>query len=685
MCADWPGSKATTPSDQPQWPGQKAATPVPSVTIKEAPPGALAQAVAPVLDVPREYSKEVHAAVNSMRHGFNRLTGKDEPPVAGESTLHKMAQATDPARVFSGLGEMALGGVNYLSAPLSAPVHALVGKPVGNTVGAVTGSKRAGKFAGDLADITAGGFTGAGLTRKAAELADTVETTLARRAAAKETGLSKPARQVIHQALGPEGSPDGVKIRKAPDAMLVDKHPNLKKILDVADQRAGPSAASGRQAIEERAAAAGDRLTGTLDETLPTSVGKGTIERDLRAGTAAERSAAYEAAYATPIDYSSETGRTLERLVKTRVPGSAISEANTLMRLEGAESQQIMAHVADDGTVTFEKMPDVRQLDYISRALNDAAYSTEGGGAMGGMTAKQRAYSNLSRELRDTLRDAAPNYGKALETAAQPIQARRALEFGSEAMRANMPRDEVAYRFSQMTEPEKSFARSGVRAYLDEIVANVKRTITDPNIDARQGMVIVKDLSSDAALNKLSVFLPPQQMRKLQEVLDHATTALDLRAAIAQNSKTAMRMLTERTVGEAVEPGLIKKAMQGKPINAMQNVVQRLTRTTPADIRRKEEKVYAEIVRALTSKEPEASRILESLKRAYADPNHNGFLQDEAAPGVGGALTAAGDLSQNLSGAPPALAGATATQEQKPYPWLTYAPGKNPAHPPVEE
>ena len=137
MCADWPGSKVTAPSDQPQWPGQKAATPAPSVTIKEAPPGALAQAVAPVLDVPREYSKEVHAAVNSMRHGYNRLTGKDE-------SLGERA---------AGAGEAALGGMNYVSAPITAPVHSLVGKPTANVVGAATGSERAGRFAGDTADL----------------------------------------------------------------------------------------------------------------------------------------------------------------------------------------------------------------------------------------------------------------------------------------------------------------------------------------------------------------------------------------------------------------------------------------------------------------------------------------------------------------------------------------------------
>ncbi len=50
------------------------------------------------------------------------------------------------------------------------------------------------------------------------------------------------------------------------------------------------------------------------------------------------------------------------------------------MQLEGNQSQQILARVGDDGAVTFERLPDVRQIDYITRALRQAAESGEGQG-----------------------------------------------------------------------------------------------------------------------------------------------------------------------------------------------------------------------------------------------------------------------------------------------------------------
>jgi len=140
---------------------------------------------------------------------------------------------------------------------------------------------------------------------------------------------------------------------------------------------------------------------------------------------------AYEAAYAQPIDYASENGKNIEALIKSRVPSSSIKNANDLMRLEGVpESKQIMAHIADDGTVKYEIMPDVMQVDYITRALNDIAKKEEGAGAMGGITQKGKAYQGLAKDLRENLRTAVPEYDIALNGAGKFIRGNNAHEEG---------------------------------------------------------------------------------------------------------------------------------------------------------------------------------------------------------------------------------------------------------------
>ncbi|MCZ4089323.1 hypothetical protein [Sinorhizobium psoraleae] len=172
----------------------------------------------------------------------------------------------------------------------------------------------------------------------------------------------------------------------------------------------------------------------------PSARRKGFTAREgIRTGTQGARGDAYRIAYEQPINYADPRGQAIEQVIKTRVPQSAINEANALMRVEGASSKQILARVADDGTVTFEQLPDVQQLDYITRGLNEAAKKGEAAGAMGGQTALGRAYEGLSREIRSTLRDLVPEYGQALDVAADAIGQSKAVELGSKALSRRWP------------------------------------------------------------------------------------------------------------------------------------------------------------------------------------------------------------------------------------------------------
>lgn len=156
-----------------------------------------------------------------------------------------------------------------------------------------------------------------------------------------------------------------------------------------------------------------DGLGQTLDATFGAPLGVNNVSTALRTGSQPARSAAYDAAYATPIDYASDAGRNLESLigrVERAAPGT-IALANRLMAGEGVQSQQIMANVAEDGSVTFTRMPDTQQIDYITRALNHMAESGDGRGAMGGTTDIGRVLGNLARDIRGSLREVNPQYG----------------------------------------------------------------------------------------------------------------------------------------------------------------------------------------------------------------------------------------------------------------------------------
>lgn len=444
---------------------------------------------------------------------------------------------------------------------------------------------------------------------------------------ARQAGLSRPSYEILTRAMDADGSLNGAgaaRIAQAgPEGMLADAGPNAQQLLDVVVQRGGPATNAARDAIEGRATRAGAQVNDALDNALGVPRGMDAMETGIRQGSAAARGNAYDAAYSSVIDYADPRGQHLEGLLG-RIPGDVINKANRLMQLNGERSQQILARIADDGTVTFERMPDVRQLDYITRALNLAAESGEGAGALGGQTALGRAYQNLSRDIRGTVRDLVPAYGQALDTAAEPIAARQALRFGETLLGPGTTRDEVATALQGMSQAERRQAAAGVRSFIDEKLANVTRALTDNNMDAREAVKAVKDLSSRANREKLTALLGQREADTLFQQIDQAAQSLDLRASVATNSRTFVRQETDRTIKDATQGGILGAARSGEPINAGRRLVQTLLGGTDADNLARTDRVYSEIATALTSNRPGA--ILQNLQNIARQNPRNAAL-----------------------------------------------------------
>lgn len=430
------------------------------------------------------------------------------------------------------------------------------------------------------------------------------------------TGLSAPAADIlthVANADGTLGNQAAMNMSAAgPRAMMVDASPGYAGLLDTAISRSGAGSKAALDAIDARAVGANGDIGTALDTALGQPRGVYTAGNTIRTSTAAPRQAAYDAAYASPIDYSSDAGRQIEQLV-TRVPASVIKTANQMMLMEGQQSAQILAQVADDGAVTFMKMPDVRQIDYITRALNTMASLGENRGAMGAATDLSRLYGNLSRDIRGATKEAAPAYANALQTAAHPIQERQALMFGADILNPSMARDQVQDVVQNMTGPERQAAMQGLRSHVDEVIANVKAAVSNPNIDAAQARKALQDLSSPAARAKIEMLLGDQAMATdLFQQLDYATRSLGLRAGVASNSRTFGRTSMDQIV-EALTDTTFGRLTQGKPLDASRRAIQAALGTTPKDQLARKERVYAEIVQALMAQPDKGMDLISGL------------------------------------------------------------------------
>lgn len=421
---------------------------------------------------------------------------------------------------------------------------------------------------------------------------------------AQQTGFQPEVARMVSNVLEADGTlgPQGMANmqRAGGEAMLADAGPNARSVLDTAIQRGGPGAVSARSAIDARVARGSADINAALDNALGAPQGVESARTAIREGSAGARSGAYNAAYATPIDYAAPQGQAIETLVKSRVPGSVIQDANRLMRLEGHESKQILAKIADDGSVVYEKLPDVRQLDYITRALNQAAESGDGAGALGGQTTLGRAYQNLSREIRQNLRSSVPEYANALDTAADPIRRSQAVELGSKLLSPSMSRDQVANAVDGMSASEREALAQGIRSRFDDTLANVTRTVADGDTTAREGIKALKDMSSRASRQKVIEAIGQDKSQPLFDELDRVATSFELRASVAENSKTFARQAVSGRIDEITAPGAVGTLAQGKPLNAAQRVAQALTGQTPERIAGRQNEIYSQIADLLT-------------------------------------------------------------------------------------
>lgn len=444
-------------------------------------------------------------------------------------------------------------------------------------------------------------------------------TNMLRGSPARQAGTTDPAMEAALRAAQADDALDGVgadRIAAAgDDAMLVDAGGSLVQALDGAMQTGGPGLRLAQERIGQRLQNASDNLTSTLDDALGAPAGVYTTETALRKGTATARGDAYDAAYAQAIDYSSDAGAELLNVIENRVTAQDIEVANALMRRKyGRTSQQIMADIAEDGTVTFREVPDVVQLDYITRALNDIASTENGKGLIGGTTAIGDAASDLSRTIRGLVKELVPEYANALKTAATPIQQREALLLGRDALGTKYARDEFIAQLANMTDAQRTYVAQGIRSQIDEVLARVKRTAgSGSDTEIREALKGIKELSSRANREKITALLGQDASDAMFASIDQAATAFELSSAVATNSLTAARLASQGVMKDSVEGTVSAALRRGDVLGLPKKAWQAFAGGTADDFARQGGEANRSLVDLLTRSGPEGQAALQML------------------------------------------------------------------------
>jgi hypothetical protein len=429
------------------------------------------------------------------------------------------------------------------------------------------------------------------------------------RAIMDEFGVEAPAARIIKRALENDDLDAAARRLAAAgdDAMLADSGDAGAALLDAAAQTGGEALRVSRNAVGDRAEAAGARLPGKLDDILGERMGVRTAARGIAQSTAAARSEAYERALAQPINYGTgEAGEAVLEVVNrvpSRVLRQAIDEANEEIqsRAELVGTKQILASIGDDGRVTFSELPNLRQMDELKKALQ--SIGAEAVDQFGRPTSAGNRAGRLAAELRDALVAAVPDYETALKLGQDKILRDRALDIGNRLLRRNTTLEEVReFVDSGLSNEAAEAARQGLREGIESAMSNVRRTITDDNVAAREAMQLIKDMSSRENIGKVRLLLGERRAAELMRELDQATMALELRAAVARNSATAIRQGIQNEARAELAPGVLRQVAGevGNPLEALKPVSRALAGIDPETMSDAERRMFTDIARALT-------------------------------------------------------------------------------------
>lgn len=456
-------------------------------------------------------------------------------------------------------------------------------------------------------------------------------------AVARDSGVSPGVADVLTRTIDADGSlrTEGLQNMRAAgrEAMLVDAGPNAQTILDTAIQKVGPGATLARQRVGERLTRDSRAVTQALDDTFGKPMGVAASQKAIRDASKEAVEEAYRLANIGPIDYSSEAGQAVESVINRipdRIKGPAIQRANERIRYNEIANQHILADIAEDGAVTFREMPNVMQADAIKKSLREIVDA--GTDAVTGKLSPDAQFAaQMERDLRNAMVSASDDYANALRTARDPLQRQSAIALGGKALGTDMKRDQFALLIDGFSDAEKKALGQGIRSQIDDTLANVKRTMANGDLEPKEAAKAIKELSSRANREKVSMVMGDEAAEKLFNEIDRAAKSFELAAATAQNSKTFARTAADEGVNALNAPGIVGTAARGEPINASKRAIQALTGQTDERLQALNDGNWRQIADFLTRGATEAIPAARALGDYRQQVGSNAMISAEIA------------------------------------------------------
>lgn len=440
--------------------------------------------------------------------------------------------------------------------------------------------------------------------------------------------ISKEAAEIIKETISAGGSTLedmlGNLKRGGVDkdgAMIADADIATQVITDAVAAAGGQSAATVNRALQDRMTANLSGVMTSLDQNIakiPPMEDFPTIKQDPKEiakenaqRTKPARNEAYQKAYKTQIDYLSPKGQKVQEALDEIDEGTLtqiLSKINSRIRNSEGDVTELAfkRNVGQDGTefLTLVDMPTMKQLDFIKRELSDIAFNSAGvlapGRVLPTMSQEAKDALDLRYKLSKALKEANPDYRKAVKLGQDKITSENALAMGYDMLDSGVTPQMVARMVKDAGEMDLDYARLGIRAKLERVIGEMRPTPSRMP-DSKELDEIFKLLSSRDNRQILQTVLSPKEYKKIVKDLDKAEVAIKMRIAVAENSKTAIRGNVLRNIEQVTDEATsIRQVMaEGRGVEATRKIIQRINETQAVSKKHKQI-ILKELASAMT-------------------------------------------------------------------------------------
>lgn len=311
-----------------------------------------------------------------------------------------------------------------------------------------------------------------------------------------------------------------------PEAMIMDAGPNVRRQAAAIFAMPGPGQAIVGNALKQRAAGAGARVTTALDTAFGAAKNIPKTVKQLMADRSAAAQPLYNRAYAAQMPWKDAVdfqATPIGRIVTQTPAGQRAFK--TAQRLAANEGYRFNLDNVD-----------MRALDYIKQALDDQISKLQRLGA----GKEARAVIGLRERLVNDADRISPDYAAARAAYAGPSQIMDAVEAGKSAFARGTSPDELAEELAALSSSERDGFVVGARSAISQMMGTARN----------DAAAVWRDLAERGwNKEKLAMLLGPQESQRLLGSLDMERTFQGTQRGVMENSETAARAAAMKDFG----------------------------------------------------------------------------------------------------------------------------------------